>query len=155
MHMGKMQVISTNTHGILDFLTAGFALAFPRVLNCSQRFTNAVTTLALGKLAYAMLTRHELGVKKVIPMPTHLVLDAIGGATLCALPYVLEEENESAANAALAMGVFDILAAPMTQARAPFDRPQFGAAARRGRAQQAGVSRSQAQGTATEGAVPR
>jgi hypothetical protein len=127
--MQKMQVISTRTHGYLDFLTVGFALAFPRVLNCSRRFANAVTTLALGKLAYALMTRHEMGLKKVIPMKTHLFLDAIGGATLAALPYMLDEDNEAAKNAALGMGVFDIVAGPFTQTRAPFDRPQFGAAA--------------------------
>ena len=65
MNAKQVQVISTKTHGILDFLTVGFALTFPRVLGCSKEFTNAVTMIALGKLGYALMTKHELGVAKV------------------------------------------------------------------------------------------
>jgi hypothetical protein len=116
MNAKDMQVISTRTHGVLDYLTVGFALAFPRVLGCSQKFTNAVTAIALGKLAYAMMTRHELGLVKMIPMKTHLALDAVGGATLAALPFLMDEDEDPAAvGCAVGMGLFDIAAAPITQ----------------------------------------
>jgi hypothetical protein len=114
-----MKPISTRTHGILDYLTVGFALAFPRLLNCRKEFTNAVTTLALGKLAYAMMTRHELGLVKLIPMKTHLALDAMGGATLAALPFLTDEEDPRAIACAVGQGVFDIIAAPMTETHSP------------------------------------
>jgi hypothetical protein len=115
--------ISTRTHGMLDYLTVGFALAFPRLLGCNRKFTNAVTSLALGKLGYAMLTRHELAPVKLIPMKAHLVMDCIGGAALCAIPFALDEEDDPAAIVcAMGMGLFDIAAAPMTETRASFDR---------------------------------
>lgn len=118
-----MMRISTRTHGMLDYLTVGFALAFPRLLGCNRRFTNAVTSLALGKLGYAMLTRHELAPVKLIPMKAHLVMDCIGGAALCAMPFALDEEDDPAAIAcAVGMGLFDIAAAPLTDTRASFDR---------------------------------
>jgi cytochrome P450 len=110
--------ISTRAHGILDLATVGFALAFPRLLGASDRFTRAATTLALGKLGYALLTRHELGLVKAIPMKTHLALDAAGGAAMCALPFVLEEqENPAVVACSVGMGLFDIAAAPLTDTR--------------------------------------
>lgn len=117
--------ISTKTHGVLDYLTVGFALAFPRVLGCNRAFTNAVTTLALGKLAYTVLTRHELGLKKVIPMKTHLLLDSIGGATLAALPFITDEDDPAAVCCAVGMGVFDIAAAPLSETEMAADQPQM------------------------------
>jgi len=113
--MDMPKPISTKTHGVLDFLTVGFALAFPRVLNCNKAFTNAVTMLALGKLGYGLLTRHELGAYKLIPMKAHLAMDAVGGAALCALPFLTDEDDVAAQCCAIGMGVFDIAAAPMTE----------------------------------------
>lgn len=115
-------IISTRTHGVLDYLTVGFALAFPRMFGASRGFTRAVTVIALGKLTYTLFTRHELGLFKCIPMKAHLAMDALGGAALCALPWALDEENSAACAAAVGMGLFDIAAAPMTQTKASFDR---------------------------------
>jgi hypothetical protein len=107
--------ISTRTHGLLDYLTVGTFLALPRLLGFSSRLTNAMTTLALGKLGYAMMTKHELGLVKLIPMKTHLVLDALGGATLAALPFILDEDDAEAATICGTLGLFDIVAAPLTE----------------------------------------
>ena len=107
--------ISTKLHGILDFATVGFALAFPRVLGCNRSFTNAVTMLALGKLGYALLTKHELGLAKVIPMKAHLAMDSVGGATLAAPPFLTGEHDPAAMCCAIGIGAFDIAAAPMTE----------------------------------------
>ena len=116
--------ISTRAHGVLDFVTVGFALAFPRVLNCNKTFTDAVTMLALGKLGYGLLSRHELAAHKWIPMPAHLAMDAVGGAALCALPFLTDEDDPAAIACAIGMGVFDIVAAPMTETQM---RPAGGA----------------------------
>lgn len=107
--------ISTKAHGVLDFLTVGFALAFPRVLDCNKTFTNAVTMLALGKLGYGLLTRHELAAHRWIPMKAHLAMDAVGGVALCALPFLTDEDDLAARCCAIGMGVFDIVAAPLTE----------------------------------------
>lgn len=113
--------ISTRTHGILDFLTAGAMLTIPRVFDCSRELRNAVTAIAVQKIGYALMTRHEFGVARVIPMPVHLVLDSVGGAALAALPLILDEQDEGATAACVGMGLFDIAAAPMTETEAPFD----------------------------------
>jgi hypothetical protein len=110
--------ISTRTHAFLDLATAGFALAFPRVLGASDRFTRIVTTLALGKLAYGLLTEHELGLVKVLPMKAHLTLDTIAGAAMCVLPFVRDEkENGAVTMCTVGLGLFDISAAPVTDTR--------------------------------------
>ncbi len=115
--------ISTRTHAMLDYLTVGTMLAIPRLLGSSERFTRAVTMLALGKLAYAMLTRHEGGIVKAIPMKTHLALDIGGGAALAALPFLMDEDDPATVAACLGQGLFDIAAAPMTETTPSFDEP--------------------------------
>jgi hypothetical protein len=102
-------------HGIIDFVSAGAALMLPRFLNCSDRLKNAVTMMALGKLAYGLMTRHELGLVRKIPMKTHLVLDTIAGASMAALPFMLEEEEPEAITACVALGMMDVAVAPLTQ----------------------------------------
>jgi cytochrome P450 len=114
-----MMRISTRTHALLDFATVGFALAFPRLLGASPRFTKVATALALGKLGYTLLTRHEGGAAKLISMKTHLQLDMVGGAAMAALPQVLDVQEEHAAVKACAvgLGLFDIAAAPLTESQ--------------------------------------
>src|SRR4051812_38549451 len=114
--------ITTTVHGVLDYLTVATFLTLPRALGCSERLTNAVSAVALGKLCYSLLTRHELGVVKAIPMQAHLAMDCVGGATLAALPFLLDEDNDAATAAFVALGIFDIAAAPLTQTTPSFDR---------------------------------
>jgi len=114
-HMQQQRPITTATHGILDVATVGFALAYTKLFSTSRLFRVAATGLALGKLGYALCTKHEVGIKKLIPMKTHLKLDTIGGATLVALPFVLGEKGVIATCCSVSLGLFDIAAAPMTQ----------------------------------------
>ena len=108
--------ISTKFHGVLDYLTIGTFLALPRVMGWSKPLTDGMTVLALGKLGYTLMTRHELGLVKKLPMQAHLALDAAGGAALCAMPKLLGDEDDVGACAACcALGLFDIVAAPMTE----------------------------------------
>ncbi|TVP43846.1 MAG: cytochrome P450 [Gemmatimonadales bacterium] len=49
-------------------------------------------------------------------MKTHLALDALGGAALCALPFLLDEEEDSTVSACvIGLGVLDLAVAPLTQ----------------------------------------
>lgn len=108
--------ISTKTHGVLDYLTIATFIALPRVMGWSRDLTQGMTMLGLGKLAYTLCTRHELGLVKKLPMQAHLALDAAGGAALCAMPALLGDEDDCGAQAACcALGMFDIAAAPLTQ----------------------------------------
>ena len=52
-----MKVISTRTHGVLDYLMAVALLALPRLLGWSSQTTLLLTCLAIGTLVYSLLTR--------------------------------------------------------------------------------------------------
>jgi hypothetical protein len=107
--------ISTKTHAILDYLTVGNLLVVPRLLGCSERITNALTAAALVKLAYTLMTNHEGGVVKVLPMKAHLAMDAVGGASLCALPYMVDDAEPRDQVVCCAFGSMELLTAPLTQ----------------------------------------
>jgi hypothetical protein len=133
--------ISSLTHGVLDYLTVATFATLPKVLGFSPRLTTAMQTLALGKLCYVLMTDHELGVVRKIPMKAHLAMDAAGGAALAALPFVLDEDDETAIATCVALGLFDIAAAPMTQTT-PTDRRLPARAARNTGSAIAGATRS-------------
>jgi hypothetical protein len=107
--------ISTKTHAVLDYVTIAKFLLLPRVMGFSKTVTNGLAAVALVKLAYTMLTRHELGIHKVLPMKAHLAMDVAGGAMICALPFMAGDEDKTEIGACVAMGAFDILAAPLTE----------------------------------------
>lgn len=108
--------ISTKAHGVLDYLTVATFLTLPRVMGWSKGLTDGMTALALGKLGYTLMTRHELGLVKKLPMQAHLALDAAGGAALCAMPMLLGDEDDvGACGACCALGILDIVAAPLTE----------------------------------------
>jgi hypothetical protein len=119
-----MRKISTRTHAVLDYLTVGTFFAVANFMPASRRLRGFINTLAMGKLAYAMMTRHELAPVKLIPMKVHLALDAMGGAALAAAPFLLEEDDETTTAACVGLGLTDILVAPLTQTEASFDRSE-------------------------------
>jgi hypothetical protein len=107
--------ISTKTHAFLDYLTVAKFLLLPRVMNFSPAVTNGMTAVGLVKLAYTLLTNHEGGVYKVLPMKAHLAMDFAGGAMLCALPFAADDADETEKGVCCALGGFDIVAAALTE----------------------------------------
>jgi hypothetical protein len=117
--------ISTKAHGVLDYLTVGTLLTLPFAMGWSRRLTEGIAALALGKLAYTLFTRHELGLVKKIPMNVHLALDAASGTALGFMPMLLGEEDDVGAQAACcALATMEILATPLTETRMPFPREE-------------------------------
>jgi hypothetical protein len=128
--------ISTATHGVIDYLTAGALFALPGMLGFSPKLSTAVRMIGLKKLAIAATTQHEMGIVKLIPMKMHLALDVMTGAALCALPFMLEDEDdpEEATAALIAMGLMEIAYAPLTETQPREDAmiPDAGQKLRRG-----------------------
>jgi hypothetical protein len=117
--------ISTKTHGVLDYVTIGTLFALPRAMGWSRSLTDGLTALALGKLGYTLITRHELGLWRKLPMSAHLALDAASGAAMGAMPLMLGDEDDVGAQAACcALGTFEVLAATMTETSMPFPAEQ-------------------------------
>jgi len=115
-----MRFIPTWLHGILDYLTVGTLLALPRRLGWGRPATNALTGAAAGMLGYSLATRYELGLLKRLPMPAHLMLDAMGGAALCAAPFLLplkKRQRGAITRGFLAFGLCEIAAALTARTR--------------------------------------
>ncbi len=85
-----MRFVSTRAHGALDYLTGVLLIAAPYLLGFADGTAAQWVPIALGSgvLVYSLLTRYELGVMRLIPMPLHLMLDAGGGALLAASPWL-------------------------------------------------------------------
>ncbi len=128
--------ISTATHGIIDYLTVGALFALPSMLGFSPGLSKAVRMIGLKKLAIAAATQHEMGVVKLIPMKKHLAMDVMTGLTLCALPFMLEDDEnpETAQVALVAMGLMELAYVPLSETRPREDAlsPDVGQTVRRG-----------------------
>jgi len=115
-----MKVISTKTHGVLDYLEGILLIAVPAIFNFGRWGEAAISLpqiLGLGLILYSLVTRYELGVIKSISMKTHLTLDVFAGAFLAISPFLFGF-YDSAQNAWLpyvAIGLVIILGGIMTK----------------------------------------
>lgn len=85
-----MRIVSTKTHGVLDYLTGAALLAAPKALGLED-VSSSARALQLaggGATAYSLLTDYELGAARLLPMPVHLTLDAASGALLASSPWL-------------------------------------------------------------------
>ncbi len=125
-----MKLLSTRTHGILDYLTAGTLMAMPRAMGWSENVTRFLTGAAVGTIGYSLLTRYEFGAVKVLPMRAHLALDAFSGVTLAASPLVFPDEEPEVKQALIGLGLFEIAAAlttdPVPRSAHPVSGEQVG-----------------------------
>jgi hypothetical protein len=122
-----MRFIPTWLHGVVDYLFVAKLLAAPRLLGWNKPATTTLTVAAGGLLGYSLLTRHELGLLKWIPMPAHLALDGMSGAALCAAPFLLptkKKERPMLFAAFLAIGLFELLFALFTKTQPVFLEPE-------------------------------
>ncbi len=85
-----MRIVSTKTHGVLDYLTGAALLAAPKALGLDDvpSSSRALKLAGGGATAYSLLTDYELGAAKLLPMPVHLALDAASGALLASSPWL-------------------------------------------------------------------
>ena len=86
----KIRVIPTNVHGAIDYVTAPALVAAPDVLRLNGGRASSAAPRVAGATAalYSALTDYELGLRRVIPMRVHLLLDAVGGSALAAAPWL-------------------------------------------------------------------
>ena len=103
------QPITRQIHGILDYVFAAALVATPFVLKFAFTLaSSAMWAFAIFETVVTLCTRAEWGVVKKIPYKTHLLLDAVGGVTLLALPWVLGFSGN--VPALIAFSVFGLIA---------------------------------------------
>jgi len=110
-----MKLFSTRTHGVLDYSSVVLLLVLPRALGWSKPVTSLLTGSALATLVYSLTTRYELGVVKLLPMPTHLALDRTSGIALCAAAVTMADEPAPVRFALLGLGLFEVTASLTTE----------------------------------------
>jgi hypothetical protein len=86
----KLQVIPTKVHGAVDMATGPVLIAAPTLLRMNGNKGATIPPRAVGAAALvnALLTDYEFGLKRLLPMRTHLALDAVGGVALAATPFI-------------------------------------------------------------------
>lgn len=86
----NLRVIPTKTHGAVDMATGPALIAAPTLLKMNGNTGSTIPPRLVGSAAtlYALATDYEFGLKRVLPMRTHLALDALGGLALAATPFL-------------------------------------------------------------------
>lgn len=89
-----MPIISTRAHGVLDYAGGAALLLAPGPLRVSDARALAVLRgTGAGMLASSALTDYELGVRRILPMPVHLIADAAIGALMVSSPWTLRRRG--------------------------------------------------------------
>lgn len=111
-----MRFIPTRVHGFLDYGMGLLLIVAPWLLGFADGGpeTWVPVILGIGVIGYSLLTDYELGVARVIPMSTHLMLDIAGGIVLAASPWVFGFADEVWAPH-LVLGILEIGAGLMTR----------------------------------------
>ncbi len=110
-----MKIISTRTHGIMDYLMGVLLIAAPWLFGFARggAETWVPVVLGLSTVAYSLFTDYELGVSRSIPMKTHLTIDIVSGIFLALSPWIFGF-HEYVYLPHLILGIAEIGAAAMT-----------------------------------------
>jgi hypothetical protein len=91
-----MHVISSKTHGMLDFIVGFFLIVAPLLMGSLYKGQAiwAPVILGVATLVYSAFTNYELGRFKILSMRTHLVIDVIAALLLGASPWLFNFHDE-------------------------------------------------------------
>ncbi len=86
----NLRLIPTSVHGVLDYLASGINLALPGLfgLHDAPWAVRVPRIDGLAGAGYSLITDYELGVLKVLPMPTHLAFDTAKGVFMASSPWL-------------------------------------------------------------------
>lgn len=85
-----MRFIPTRTHAIIDYLTGVLLIVSPWLFGFAIGGVAQWLPVVLGAgvILYSLLTDYEYAAARMISMPAHLGLDAVGGALLAVSPWL-------------------------------------------------------------------
>lgn len=85
-----MKLISTRTHGMLDYAMGLLLIISPWLFNFARGDAAMWVPVIVGAgvILYSMFTDYEMGGARVISMRSHLWLDGIGGLFLAGSPWI-------------------------------------------------------------------
>jgi SPW repeat len=115
----NLQVIPTSAHSVLDYVASGINLVTPKLLRLEDVPPAALAPRLVGVAgaAYSLFTDYELGTVRLLPTPTHLVLDAAKGAFLASSPWLFGFAGKGTRYwlAHVILGTSDVLVALVSQ----------------------------------------
>lgn len=91
-----MRIIPTRVHGIIDYITGITLIGLPYLFDAwADGGAKVWLPMALGisTIVYSLITAYELGIVQLLPMPVHLIIDAVSGLLLAASPYLFGFAN--------------------------------------------------------------
>ena len=119
----KMRFIPTKVHGAVDHVVGPALVLAPTLLRLGRTSPEGLTARAVGgvEALYSNVTDYETSMKNVVPMKVHLVLDAVGGATLALVPQLTGARKRGKKHwvPLLALGAFEVGMAAFTKTEAP------------------------------------
>ncbi|HSK40853.1 MAG TPA: hypothetical protein VK943_13890 [Arenibaculum sp.] len=111
-------MIPPRLHGVLDYAAAASLVALPRFLGWPARLRRPLDAAAAVTVGYSLCTDYELGAVCLLPMRTHLALDALQGTAFCIAAAALPEERRVRGLLA-GYGAFCLAAAALTDTGRP------------------------------------
>ena len=96
-------IVSTRVHGAIDYSVAAMLGGLATMPALNPRVRRLLGVAGASHAGYSALTDYEAGIRPVLSMQTHLVLDALGGAALVAAGMTMR--RVSPAQRALLVGI--------------------------------------------------
>ena len=86
----ERRFIPIRIHAAMDYATGPALVAAPKVLRLNGSRASALAPRVVGASTTALnaLSNHGLAARRVVPMRTHLLADAVAGVVLAAAPWV-------------------------------------------------------------------
>jgi len=111
-----MALISTRTHGVLDFVVPAGLMLAPKLFGFEddEKASRVPRMMALSHVAYSLFTDYEKGLVRKLPMRGHLALDAGSAVLLAASPWLLGFAGRVAAPH-VAAGLMELAVAASTE----------------------------------------
>lgn len=90
-----MLFISSRLHGLFDYVLALTLVLAPWVIDLSDTLAPAFISVGAGMviLTVSMMTNYELGVARVIPLSSHILIDVALGLFLVVSPWTFSFMN--------------------------------------------------------------
>ena len=107
--------ITPFAHGVLDYATAATVAVAPKLMKFPDNAARAAYLLAAGYTGISAMTDYPLAARRALPFKAHGVTEAVIGAMLPALPWMLGfAKNRSARNFFIGLAALTAVVALLT-----------------------------------------
>lgn len=91
------KALNPKVHGMLDYGLVALFLLAPSLFSFTETAATVSYVIGILYLATSLLTKYPLGAVKLIPFPTHGVIESIMAVSWIALPWIFGFAGDAAA----------------------------------------------------------